>query len=432
MTTTSRARPACAALVALTVGASLALAAPADAAPADAAPAAAAAVPVRAGAPVAGLRAAAVTVRTGFSSPTQVTSAPDGRNRLYVVEQSGRIRVVAGSRVWTYVDLGGRVRGSGEQGLLGLAFSPRFAKDRRLFVTYTRGDGALVLGRLKARKASSRKVKASTLRTVLVVPHPTYTNHNGGSMAFGPDGFLYLGTGDGGGGGDPRHTAGSLRSLSGKILRLDVRQACGRTATASRGRTRTAARHLAAGRSCTVGCATPGGSPSTRPGGSGSGTWGRTGTRRSTRWRVARAGRTWAGRAGRAGTATTRRSAGAGPATPHRHRVPPGRSSCATSSAEAITGGYVYRGRRTPTAGRRLRVRRLGHRKIWAYRTARWPTVGRWRRSPGSARTTAGAVRRDLAGAVYRSAPDGLRTALPGGGQARGTDRLAEPEAGAS
>ncbi len=227
MTTTSRARPACAALVALTVGASLALAAPADAAPADAAPAAAAAVPVRAGAPVAGLRAAAVTVRTGFSSPTQVTSAPDGRNRLYVVEQSGRIRVVAGSRVWTYVDLGGRVRGSGEQGLLGLAFSPRFAKDRRLFVTYTRGDGALVLGRLKARKASSRKVKASTLRTVLVVPHPTYTNHNGGSMAFGPDGFLYLGTGDGGGGGNPRHTAGSLRSLSGKILRLDVRHACG-------------------------------------------------------------------------------------------------------------------------------------------------------------------------------------------------------------
>jgi len=92
-------------------------------------------------------------------------------------------------------------------------------------VTYTNASGALVLARFRAAKATATSVSASTRRTVLTVPHPTYQNHNGGNIAFGPDGMLYLGTGDGGGGGDPFANAQNARSLLGKILRLDVQ--CG-------------------------------------------------------------------------------------------------------------------------------------------------------------------------------------------------------------
>ncbi len=179
-------------------------------------------------APLASVRASTTVVKSGFDGPTQVTSAPEGRNRLYVVQQPGVVTAVAGARTWTYLNLRRFVRSGGEQGLLGLAFSPRFAKDRRLYVTYTRSDGALVLARAKAKRPKAKRVKAKTLRTLLVVPHPTYTNHNGGSLAFGPDGLLYLGTGDGGGGGNPFGAAENLRDLRGKILRVDVSRSCGK------------------------------------------------------------------------------------------------------------------------------------------------------------------------------------------------------------
>jgi hypothetical protein len=112
--------------------------------------------------------------------------------------------------------------------MLGLAFAPDFRTSRLLWVTYTRADGALVLARLRAPSATASRVSPTTRRTVLVVPHPGTTNHNGGDIAFGPDGNLYLGTGDGGGSGDPRRQAQSTRSLLGKILRLDVRCATAR------------------------------------------------------------------------------------------------------------------------------------------------------------------------------------------------------------
>lgn len=179
------------------------------------------------GSAAAPLRLTATAVRSGFESPTQVTYAPVGR-RVFVVEQSGRVVAVTAKRTRTYLNLRRVVRFSGEQGLLGLAFSPRFAKDRRLYVTYTRGDGALVLARLTAKTVKAKKVKAKTLKPLLVVRHPGDTNHNGGSVAFGPDGYLYLGTGDGGGGGDPHDNARKLSSLSGKILRLDVSRKCGK------------------------------------------------------------------------------------------------------------------------------------------------------------------------------------------------------------
>jgi glucose/arabinose dehydrogenase len=166
-------------------------------------------------------------IPSGFDVPTHVTSAPEGRDRLYVVEQRGVVTAVQGSKRWRYLDLRSKVLFGGEQGMVGLAFSPAFRQSRRLFVTFTRDDGALVLGRLKAKRATSKRVEGKTFKRLLVVPHPTYTNHNGGSMAFGPDGNLYLGTGDGGGGGNPLKTAESKKSLSGKILRLDVDRSCG-------------------------------------------------------------------------------------------------------------------------------------------------------------------------------------------------------------
>ena len=171
------------------------------------------------------LRPVLTRVASGFDQPVLVRNAADGTSRLFVVERTGRVRVVSGNRITgTYLDLRSRVNSSGdEQGMLGLAFAPDFARSHWLWATFTRSDGALVLARLKAGSATAPVVAASTLVTVLVVPHPGAANHNGGNIDFGADGDLYLGTGDGGSQGDPNQKAQSLRSLSGKMLRLNVR-----------------------------------------------------------------------------------------------------------------------------------------------------------------------------------------------------------------
>ena len=175
-------------------------------------------------APVSRLRVTASLVASGLVRPVLVRSANDGTSRLFVVEQAGRVRTVVGNTVRsTFLDIRGLVASGGERGLLGLAFAPDFRTSHLLWVTYTRGDGALVLARFATRSATAGSVLVTSRRTVLVVPHPTYANHNGGDIAFGPDGYLYLGTGDGGGSGDPANNAQSLRSLLGKMLRIDVR-----------------------------------------------------------------------------------------------------------------------------------------------------------------------------------------------------------------
>lgn len=168
------------------------------------------------------------TARTPvFEQPVAVTSAKDGTNRLFVVEQTGRVKVwpprTASPSV--YLDIRSRVQVGGEQGLLGLAFSPTFGRDRYLWVSYTTADGRLRVARFT--QGASDTVSTSTAVTVIDVPHPNYSNHNGGQLAFGRDGYLYIGTGDGGGAGDPNNNAQNLRSLSGKILRIDPRRWCG-------------------------------------------------------------------------------------------------------------------------------------------------------------------------------------------------------------
>ena len=175
-------------------------------------------------APVSRLRVVPSLVLSELVSPVLVRSAADGTSRLFVVEQAGRVRSVVGRKVTgTFLDIRSIVASGGERGLLGLAFAPDFATSHLLWVTYTRADGALVLARFTAPSATAGAVLASSRRTVLVVPHPGAENHNGGDIAFGPDGYLYLGTGDGGGGGDPAGNGQNLHYLLGKMLRIDVR-----------------------------------------------------------------------------------------------------------------------------------------------------------------------------------------------------------------
>ncbi len=162
------------------------------------------------------------TVASGLAKPVALTNARDGSGRLFVVEQAGRIRVITKTGTLLtapFLDIRGRVSCCGEQGLLGLAFHPSYTSNGRFYVAYTDADGALVVG--EHRRTSTNANRASTTeRRIIRIPHPGYGNHNGGQIAFGPDGYLYIGTGDGGGGGDPGENGQSRRTLLGKILRI--------------------------------------------------------------------------------------------------------------------------------------------------------------------------------------------------------------------
>jgi glucose/arabinose dehydrogenase len=162
-------------------------------------------------------------VLSGLSAPVFVTHAGDGSGRLFVVEQGGTIRVLqnGASSPTLFLDISDRVIAGGEQGLLGLAFHPAYETNRRLFVDYTRrSDGATVIAEYHA-SAGDRNVADRTETVLLTIPQP-FANHNGGMLAFGPDGFLYIGMGDGGSANDPGDRAQNVNELLGKILRLDV------------------------------------------------------------------------------------------------------------------------------------------------------------------------------------------------------------------
>ncbi len=175
----------------------------------------------------AGALARLETVASGFDRPLFVTHAGDGSGRLFVVEQGGKIRIVRDGKVLPapFLDLSARLdTSSGERGLLGLAFAPDFATSRRLFVAHTAktGKGPVVrIARYLAGAAGSDLADSTTESVVLEMADPA-GNHNGGMIAFGPDGRLWAGTGDGGSGGDPWDNARSPASLLGKMLRIDV------------------------------------------------------------------------------------------------------------------------------------------------------------------------------------------------------------------
>jgi glucose/arabinose dehydrogenase len=168
-------------------------------------------------------------VASGFQRPVFVGNAGDGSGRLFVVEQAGLIRILHtdGSIEPTpFLDITDRVRspatgGGNEQGLLSVAFPPGYTKKGYFYVYYTRNDGNNQVARFNLSGDPNQADPASEV-PILLLEHPGQENHNGGQLVFGPDGYLYIGTGDGGGGGDPYHNAQNPASLLGKILRIDV------------------------------------------------------------------------------------------------------------------------------------------------------------------------------------------------------------------
>lgn len=160
---------------------------------------------------------------TGFDSPLFMAEAPDDSGRLVVVEQGGRIRLVRDGRpVGTWLDVSDRISTGGERGLLGLAFSADFAESGRIYLDYTeKGTGDTRIVELVADDPASDAPRWSEPRVLLAIKQP-YANHNGGCIAFAPDGKLVVGMGDGGSGGDPHGNAQNPRSLLGKMLKLDV------------------------------------------------------------------------------------------------------------------------------------------------------------------------------------------------------------------
>ena len=173
-------------------------------------------------------------VLTGLSSPVFVTHAHDGSNRLFFVEQTGLIKVLqpGATAATVFLDVTGKRLLGDERGLLGLAFHPQFASNRQFFINYTRvGDGATVVARYLASTANPN-VALTSEEILLVVAQP-FANHNGGMIEFGPDGFLYIGMGDGGSANDPGSRAQNINELLGKILRIDVDHTDGAVAYSS-------------------------------------------------------------------------------------------------------------------------------------------------------------------------------------------------------
>jgi hypothetical protein len=166
-------------------------------------------------------------VAAGFTSPTHVTGAFDGSRRVFVVEQAGTIRVVHDGSVAAepFLDIRGRVESGGERGLLSVAFHPRFADNGWFYVNYTARIAGKLTTRVSRFSAAQRGAADPGSELVLLSIEQPYSNHNGGQIAFGPDGYLYVGMGDGGSSNDPHNHAQNLNSLLGKMLRIDVDRA---------------------------------------------------------------------------------------------------------------------------------------------------------------------------------------------------------------
>lgn len=163
------------------------------------------------------------TFATGLNNPINIKNAGD--SRLFVVEQAGLIKIINSNGTINgtpFLDINAIViNGGGERGLLGLAFHPNYATNGFFYVNYINNSGNTVISRF-SRSTTNSDIADSTSELQLLTYTQPYTNHNGGDMAFGPDGYLYISSGDGGSGGDPGNRAQSLNTLLGKLLRIDV------------------------------------------------------------------------------------------------------------------------------------------------------------------------------------------------------------------
>lgn len=167
-------------------------------------------------------------IATGFARPVYVTHAGDGSGRVFVVEQAGIVKIIRDGRVLTtpFLDIRDRVemgaRMGDERGLLSVAFHPKYKENGRFFVNYTaRKQGVLKSIIAEYRVSSNPDIADRAERVILEIEQP-FPNHNGGLNKFGPDGFLYIGLGDGGAAGDPLNAGQRLDTLLGKILRIDI------------------------------------------------------------------------------------------------------------------------------------------------------------------------------------------------------------------
>jgi glucose/arabinose dehydrogenase len=171
----------------------------------------------------AGVRLELEPFAAGLEAPLLLTNAGDGSGRAFVVEQSGRIRIVQKGhlRPSPFLDISDRIVSGGEQGLLGLAFHPDFSSNGRFFVDYTDLNGDTVVAEFHVSAGAPNRADPGSERMLLGFDQPA-ANHNGGDIAFGPDGYLYVASGDGGSEGDPNGYGQRLDTLLGKLLRIDV------------------------------------------------------------------------------------------------------------------------------------------------------------------------------------------------------------------
>src|SRR6266581_7253066 len=168
-----------------------------------------------------------VPVASNFTNPLDIQQPNDGSGRLFIVEQGGRIKIIQNGNVLgtPYLDVSNLIVSGGEEGLLGLAFHPNFSQNGCLYVNYTttRLSGTLqtVIAEYRATPVNANTVSTATEQRLITVDQPE-SNHNGGGLAFGPDGNLYIGLGDGGGAGDPNGNGQNKNTLLGKLLRIQV------------------------------------------------------------------------------------------------------------------------------------------------------------------------------------------------------------------
>lgn len=165
-----------------------------------------------------------VPVAAGLTRPVDLADLGDGTGRMLVLEQVGVIRIIQDGNLLPepFLDLRDRVGGTGnERGLLGIALHPRFFENRFFYLNYTDRQGDTVVSRFTAPEGAANQADAGTEKQLLWVDQP-YGNHNGGVLKFGPDGYLYIGLGDGGAAGDPHNYGQSMDTLLGKVLRIDV------------------------------------------------------------------------------------------------------------------------------------------------------------------------------------------------------------------
>jgi glucose/arabinose dehydrogenase len=159
----------------------------------------------------------------GLAAPMQLVTAGDGSERIFIIQKGGAINVYnkAYTLLGTFLTVTG-ITSTGERGLLSMAFHPDYANNGFFYVYYTNSIGSLEIARYKVSNNNPNMADAASREIVITIPHPTNTNHNGGVLRFGTDGYLYLSTGDGGGGGDVPNNAQNTSVLLGKILRLAV------------------------------------------------------------------------------------------------------------------------------------------------------------------------------------------------------------------